>query len=170
MSLPPEAEDPDVDPIRLGEADEPWEETVWLPKRNTKKAQKSWRARLRRREKIQRVADASAERWQRQEGLTAVPEPVVSEAPVLRPLPRPQGLGIPKREEGTQSALPPPRRELAFKAGVFKSSARLFVWVYGACLFAIPMLWDKLNRRDTKENGPRRLRETFEKMGTTFIK
>jgi len=32
------------------------------------------------------------------------------------------------------------------------------------------MLWDKLNRRDTQENAPRRLRETFEKMGTTFIK
>jgi predicted unusual protein kinase regulating ubiquinone biosynthesis (AarF/ABC1/UbiB family) len=59
---------------------------------------------------------------------------------------------------------------LDFKAGVFKSIARVGVWIYAALLFALPMLWDRLNGHDPEENGPRRLRETFERMGTTFIK
>lgn len=159
----------EVDPDRAGGVGAPPEEMAGKPE-SRKKAWKAWRARLRRREKIQRVADASTQRWERRRGIPTAPQPSQSEGPVQRPLPRPRGLGIPEREDGRQSAMPPPRREVSFKAGVFRSAGRLRVWLYAACLFAVPMLWDKLNRRDPQENGPRRLRETFEKMGTTFIK
>lgn len=167
MSSSFNSEGKEVDPKRSGGMGAPPEEMAGQPETNRKKAWKAWRARLRRREKIQRVVDVSAERWQRRQGLPNASRPSDPDAPLLRPLPEPRGLEI---EDGMQSALPAPRREVSFKAGVFRSAGRLRVWVYGACLFAVPMLWDKLNRRDIHENGPRRLRETFERMGTTFIK
>jgi ubiquinone biosynthesis protein len=152
------------------EMDGPPEEMAGPPESNRKKAWKAWRARLRRREKIQRVADASAERWQRLHDLPTAPQTLEPEAPVQRPLPQPQGLGIMKKEYGELSALPPPRRELAFKAGVFKSMARLIVWIGGTCFFAFGVLQDWLGRRNTQATRARRLKETFLKMGITFIK
>jgi len=170
MSSSFNSEGMEVDPKRSGGMGAPPEEMAGQTETNRKKAWKAWRARLRRREKIQRIVDVSSERWQRRQGLPIASRPSDPDAPLLRPLPHPQGLGIPKKANGELSALPPPRRELAFKAGVFRSVARLVVWIGGACIFAIGVLRDWLGRRNTQANRARRLKETFLKMGTTFIK
>jgi predicted unusual protein kinase regulating ubiquinone biosynthesis (AarF/ABC1/UbiB family) len=124
---------------------------------------KRHRARLRRREKIQRVADAAAREWRRIHGIR--PDPTAP--PVLRELPRTPGLGVAK---GEHKALPPRRREEIFTAGWLTTMSRLLVWLGGAIHFMFGILTDKLLRRDTVERRAIRLRETFEAMGTTFIK
>src|SRR5258706_359211 len=98
----------------------------------TKKERKARRARLLRREKIQRVAEEAARRWpDREHGdhPAALPMP---------PLPRPQGLGV---AEGREFALPPPRRQDVFEAGVLPSARRLGLWLYGASSFLLAVLW-----------------------------
>lgn len=139
------------------------------PGNDPKKARKSLRARLRRREKIQRAVDAATARWQSLEELSKEPRPAAPGAPLLRSLPRPRGLGIPK-DTKRRSALPQTRQELDFSAGVVQSVARLLHWFRGGSLFAFGVAWDWLRRRNTEESRARRLRETFEEMGTTFIK
>ncbi|HYL05364.1 MAG TPA: AarF/UbiB family protein [Thermoanaerobaculia bacterium] len=140
-----------------------------LPGSDDNQARKTSRARLRRREKVQRVADDAARRWLRLAG-EAAPPPAVPAAPLLRPLPRPRGLGVPDQPGSRLSVLPPPRPGVAFKAGLARSAGRLAVWLYGGLRFSLGVLWDWLRRRNTRESQARRLRETFEKMGTTFIK
>ena len=151
----------------VDEMDRPWEETEPPYPSDTKKARKAWRARLRRRDKIQRIADTAAEKWRRRHQPPDAPPPP-PEAPLYRPLPRPKGLGL--KDTTRQSALPAPHRELAFKAGVFRSAVRILHWLRGGCLFVLGVFWDWLNGRNTVENRARRLRETFETMGITFVK
>lgn len=127
----------------------------------TKKERKARRARLLRRETIQRVAEEAAQRWRDQEQgdrAAALPMP---------PLPRPQGLGV---AEGREFALPPPRRQEVFEAGMLSSARRLGRWLYGAGSFLLAVLWDKVRHRDSASRRAARLRATFQSMGITFIK
>ena len=126
------------------------------------RSSKGRRARLRRREKLQLVADEAVDRWQ-ELGRGDEEE----DDAVFRPLPRPPRLGV---DPARQSALPPPRSEEIFKAGMMHSIQRLFVWLYAAAAFGMRVLSDRMRRRDTEERRARRLRETFESMGMTFIK
>jgi ubiquinone biosynthesis protein len=139
-----------------------------------KKILKSWRSRLRRREKVQRITDASVRQWRHShksllEAHSSVPEPSTrnSASVVLRSLPRPRGLGAP---HGIHSALPPRRHEEKFKAGLWRSLGRLLLWMIGACRFLFGVVADRLRGLDKEERRAWRLRITFEKMGTTFIK
>jgi len=136
-----------------------------LPNGEEKKARRAWRARLRRRERIQRATDEATTRWRRREDGPNVPQPMAPSTPLPRTSPRRQGL-----ENGEPSALPTPRRELTFKAGWMRSAACLAIWLGGGCRFAGGVLWDTIRRRNTQENRARRLREMFESMGPTFIK
>jgi ubiquinone biosynthesis protein len=169
MSLPYEHQGADGDG-NSAVGTESWEERARLPKSDKVKARKARRARLRRREKIQRVADAAAEQWLRLSATPTAPRPPQPEGRLLRPLPRPRDVGSSRKVGAEQSGLPFPRREVSFKAGPFRSALRLLVWIRGGFLFARGVVWDKLQRHDTQETRARRLRETFENMGTTFIK
>jgi ubiquinone biosynthesis protein len=119
------------------------------------------RPRLRRKERIQLEADAATQSWLRRQGIAP------SEPPVLRDLPRQNGLGIPKLR---QAALPPRRAEENFDAGMTVSAFRVFRWVYGALHFFCGVLWDKMTGKDSEQRRAWRLRMTFEALGTTFIK
>lgn len=131
---------------------------------------KAWRARLRRREKIQRVADAATEDWQKLTGFQPGHGPSHHKAPLLRGLPHPKGLPFSRRHSERTSALPPPQRQVTFKAGVFRSLGRLMVWLFGAMLFGFGVFFDWVRGRNTVENRARRLKKTFLKLGMTFIK
>jgi len=122
---------------------------------------KAWRARMRRRDRVQLAADSAVRRWHELTG-TAPNAP-----PVIRPLPRPEGLGVVKAPD---AALPPRRQEEVFKAGTLRTILRLFVWVRGGLHFIFGILADKLHGRDNIQRRAVRLRLAFEAMGTTFIK
>jgi len=141
------------------EIDLPPEEIAEASKSGRKKA---WRRRLLRREKIQRIAYAAVERRQRMLEWPA--------AAVRRSLPRPRRLEGPGEDSWEPSGLPSPRRAVVFNAGIARTVARLFVWLYWGFRFALGVFWDWLHRRNTQEHQARRLRETLQKMGTTFIK
>jgi ubiquinone biosynthesis protein len=151
----------------VGQTDRPAEEMATFSERVTRKGRGAGRARLRRRERIQRAADAALEQWERLLGLPAPEPPIDSEDPLLRPLPQPQVWEIPKDE---RSSLPPPRRGPAFKAGVLRPVGRLLFWLGGGLLFALKVLWDWIRGCNTQQNRARHLRETFQLLGTTFIK
>jgi predicted unusual protein kinase regulating ubiquinone biosynthesis (AarF/ABC1/UbiB family) len=129
-----------------------------FPQRSSKRR----RARLRRREKLQLVADEAVERWQE---LHRAGEE--EDDAVFRPLPRPPRLEV---DPARGSALPAPPSELVFKAGMMHSIQRLFVWLYAAAAFGMRVLSDRMRGRDNEERRARRLRQTFESMGMTFIK
>lgn len=114
---------------------------------------------VRRRDKIQRAVDEGMEQW------VALRE--AERPPVLRELPRPPRLGI---DTSRQYALPPPPREEVFEAGFFSTVGRLALWLYGGARLALGVLWDHLRRVDSEERRARRLRNTLEAMGPTFIK
>jgi predicted unusual protein kinase regulating ubiquinone biosynthesis (AarF/ABC1/UbiB family) len=84
-------------------------------------------------------------------------------------LPPPGSLGLPKAS-GERSSLPFPRREVAFKAGTFRSVLRLCAWLVAGILFILCVLWDWVHGRNTIKRRAIHLRETFERMGTTFVK
>lgn len=141
------------------------------------------RGRSRRRKRIARAAGEAAEDWlhraaaatrrrKEQEGDRVEDELEddleVDEPPYpLTPLQRPRGLGVP---DDHRSALPPRRPDLVFRAGIFKTIGRLLLWIRGVLRFVLGIWWDKLRSRDSEERRASRLRETFEAMGTTFIK
>lgn len=124
------------------------------------------RSRRLRREKIQRLADEAAEQWQERHGPAALPTPTPPTR-LFETLPRPPSLGVTK---GEQSALPPRRREEVFKAGVFRTSYRLLLWIYAAWRFFLAVVRDKITGQDSEKARAVRLRKTFEAMGMTFIK
>ena len=126
----------------------------------TKKERNAKRSRLLRREKIQRVAEEAARRWRdrKRGGPDAAPMPR---------LPMPQSLGV---AEGREFALPPPRRQEVFEAGVVPSLRRLGLWLSAAFRFFLAVLWDKVRHRDSAARRAARLRATFQSMGITFIK
>ena len=127
---------------------------------------RSWRARLRRREKLQRIADASTEKW-----LSENAPPSSDSSPaetVVHNLPRPAKLGV--KETAPASALPERPRSLEFHVGPLRTLSRVVLWIRGILLFGLGVLWDWVRRRSTQETRARRLRETFETMGITFVK
>lgn len=125
-----------------------------------RKLPKGTRARLRRREKLQRKADAAVENWF--ETATA------DHGQLRRPLPRPWRFKYQKT--GQVSSLPPPYRELVFKAGVLRSVARLRLWFWGIMRFCWGLFKLWLFKRNTEENRAVLLREIISTMGPTFIK
>lgn len=142
-------------------------------RRKKKKARKYLRTRLRRREKLQRVVDKAVSSWRRHQALPGSPIQIdISEngtgSSILRKLPRPPKLGAP--DYAGRSALPPTRHEVVFKAGLVRSVARLFLWVWGTFRFLLGVLWDWIRGRNTRDTRAVRLRQNFQRMGTTFIK
>jgi ubiquinone biosynthesis protein len=126
-----------------------------------KKERKTRHARLLRRERIQRVADQAARRWQdRQSGVHGAALPLPS-------LPRPQGIGV---APGREFALPPPPRQEVFEAGVWVTLSRVGLWLGGAVRFLLGNLWDKVRHRDSITRRAERLRKTLQSMGITCIK
>ncbi len=81
-------------------------------------------------------------------------------------LPRPDRLRV---TWGGQ-ALPPQRDVEVIKAGFWQSVGRLFAWLYAAWRFGTGVLLDRLRRRDSPAARARRLRETLQDLGPTFIK
>ena len=139
---------------------------------SAKKQRKAARARRRRLAKIRSAAESALARWRLHQGLPvqAGPEPAPREpgdTGLLQPLPRPRGLGV---KGGARQSSPPRRHEETFKAGLVRSMGRVFLWLLGFLRFALGLLWDRLRRRDSEERRAWRLRQTFETMGTTFIK
>lgn len=127
----------------------------------TKRGRKAGRTRHLRREKIQRVAEEAARHWRdRKRGSDAAPAPPP-------PLPMPQSLGV---AGGREFALPPPRRQEIFEAGVWTSARRLGRWLSAGLSFFLAVLWDKVRHRDSDARRAARLRATFQSMGITFIK
>lgn len=138
------------------------------PVTDPREATRATRVRALRREKIQRVADSAVQSWRERHALFVVPPlPPADGRPVIRPLPRPPRLGVSNDKD---PALPPRRREQAFRAGFFRSLSRVFVWIYGALRFGVGVLWDKVCGRDSEKARAVRLRQTFEELGITFIK
>ncbi len=85
----------------------------------------------------------------------------------IRPLPRRERLG----PEVHQDIQPRTMRIAApFKAGLFLSLRRLFVWIYQILSFLIRTLGDAIVGRNTQVRRAHRLRETFARAGGTFIK
>ncbi|HEV7767526.1 MAG TPA: AarF/UbiB family protein [Thermoanaerobaculia bacterium] len=87
--------------------------------------------------------------------------------PVFTELPRAKGLGTTKRRT---PAFPPRREEVTFKAGFFSTLVRIFLWLSGGLYFAFGVAVDRFRGLDTDATRAVRLRLTFEKLGTTFIK
>lgn len=112
-----------------------------------------------RRSKITRAAAKAAQAWRRRME--------DAEQGPFRELPRPPGLGIP---DDLDSALPPRRADVAFKAGFFRTLRRLVRWIGGLIYFVVTVLWDKLRGLDCEDRRAFRLRRMFEALGTTFIK
>jgi len=128
---------------------------------------KRLRARLRRREKLQRVADAAIEQWlESEDPLPRLPIPHPA-PPLMRRLPRPPRLAS---SAGRQSGLVAPRRAEVFTPRFLRTAWRIFAWLYGAARFFGGQLLDSLLRRRDETRSAVRLRETFESLGTTFIK
>jgi ubiquinone biosynthesis protein len=117
------------------------------------------------RERMSRAAVAAVKRWRVLHPRALRPRHY--HEPVLRRLPRPKGLGI---GLGDTTAFPPRRHDINLDAGFWMTLGRLVLWFRGAFHFLFGILWDKLRGRDSEERRAVRLRETIEKMGTTFIK
>ncbi len=136
-----------------------------------KKARKNFRAHLRRREKLQGVVDNAVSMWRRSNPRPTTVDTEIGDnglGSLLRKMPRPPGLGT--TPDTGRSALPPRRHAIVFKAGLALSVGRLFLWTGGGLRFLLGVLWDWLRGRDSEERRAERLRLTFQRMGTTFIK
>jgi ubiquinone biosynthesis protein len=149
----------EVDPNNSGAFGAPTEEMALGPGPGACTPPKVSRARLRRRGKIQLVADEAFDRWKKIAAL---------DGSFLQPLRRPWRLRY--ERTGEEPDFVPRRRELVFKAGVFKSAARLRLWLWGGLLFAYGVFRLWLHRSNTAEKRGVLLRETFTAMGPTFIK
>lgn len=125
-------------------------------------------ARERRSRRISFLARTAVAQWRRRAtGLDSF-ENADSDAPVLRHVPVPPGIKFAPASE--RFSLPASRRETVFKAGIFRSVIRLFMWLAAGILFLLGVASDLLHARNTAENRARHMREAFESMGTTFIK
>jgi len=137
-----------------------------IPSATVAESKKAHRARLRRREKLQRIADAAVEQWTEADPPPPRPHIPHPEPPVERPLPRPPRLAVSRERE---SGLLPPRYEVAFKPGTLRTIGRIFSWLFGGAYYGLGYALDRLLRRDQTISAVR-LRKTFEFLGTTFIK
>jgi ubiquinone biosynthesis protein len=132
--------------------------------------------------KVSRAVTRGVERWRESQGPSgaargkaaagkghAPPTSRPERASPLLPdgsLPRPERLRV---HWATYSN--PPRRDLeTFRASSLAVAARLVVWVLTALRFFGGVLWDAVRQRNTQQHRARRLRETLESAGATFIK
>jgi ubiquinone biosynthesis protein len=91
---------------------------------------------------------------------------VLSQADVLRPMPR---RTIYHTFEPGNVVLPRARR-VFFKAGLFRTIARLLVWLRSAFGFYFGNYFDVMQRNDTVQRRAVRLRRIFEASGPSFTK
>lgn len=153
----------EVNPNPSGALGGPPEEVAPMPPPEPCTPSKVSRGRTRRRERVQLAAEEAIDRWQKFAGSTD---------PVQRPLPRPWRLTYKGggRGEGIESAILPRWQEVPFEAKFFQAAARLRLWIFGGFWFAFGVISLWFSRRNTQENRAVLLRETFLKLGTTFIK
>jgi ubiquinone biosynthesis protein len=129
---------------------------------------------------IRQAVHDGLDRWRSQQE-TIESDPADFESPLTAESPdsvysRDGVLGaIPRRESLTitaVSSLSPRTMQLSppFKAGMLLTMRRLFIWLYGVFYFQWGTLWDKVRRRDSLERRAVRLRQTFTRIGGTFIK
>ena len=119
--------------------------------------------------KIASRANMAVADWRRRQSAPENDIPIEPNGVFLRHLRLPSGPVLPKFD-GAISSLPLPRRELVFKAGFLRSIGRLLLWFVGGGLFLAIISLDWFRGRSNIESRAQRLRQTFEKMGTTFIK
>lgn len=119
----------------------------------------------RRSDHILREAEDAVERWQR----SHAPDSSIREgaAELFQRLPRTPRLVL---SRGRPSSMPVPRRDVTFHAGILRSAWRLVVWMAAALRFSMRVLWDVVRGKYSEERCAERLRETFQEMGTTFVK
>lgn len=88
---------------------------------------------------------------------------------VVRPMPRRQQVhSDPSRE---RNYAPAPMQVMTTpKIGLLKILRRLMVWFYAILYFQLGTWRDLIRHRDSQERRAIRLRETFEKVGGTFVK
>jgi ubiquinone biosynthesis protein len=118
--------------------------------------------------KIQSAAEAGLTRWPKAVVVTSTENPgspAASRADVLRPMPR----RAPAQPFGENVIIPRARR-VFFKAGLFRTISRLFVWAAGVVRFFSGNLVDIVLLRDTVERRAVRLRSIFEHTGPSFAK
>jgi ubiquinone biosynthesis protein len=89
-----------------------------------------------------------------------------SSVDIVRPMPRRQ---VSHSISELQVALPRARR-VAFKAGVLRTSSRLFVWLWGFLRFYSGNIYDGIRGRGGVQARALRLRRAFEGGGPTFAK
>jgi len=86
---------------------------------------------------------------------------------IFQPMPRRAPLTV-----AAVSAISPRTMRLtsSFRAGLWLTVRRLSIWLLGIARFLGGTIWDVLRRRDSVERRAVRLRQTFERIGGTFIK
>jgi predicted unusual protein kinase regulating ubiquinone biosynthesis (AarF/ABC1/UbiB family) len=89
-----------------------------------------------------------------------------SSVDIVRPMPRRQ---VSHSISELQVALPRARR-VAFKAGILRTSSRLFVWLWGFLRFYSGNIYDGIRGRGGVQARAVRLRRAFEGGGPTFAK
>ncbi|MCP4421169.1 MAG: hypothetical protein GY805_31545, partial [Chloroflexi bacterium] len=93
--------------------------------------------------------------------------PTLLDADVVQSMPRREPLTI-----TAVSTISPRTMRLSspFQAGLWLTVRRMFVWLGGLLAFWSGILWDKIRQRDTIMTRAVRLRQTFARIGGTFIK
>jgi len=119
-----------------------------------------------RRERLRIAADRAVRSWRVKHPRAARGRHHRPES-VLQPLPRPKGLGI---GVGDTTAYPPRRHAVTLHAGITATTGRLFLWIFGGLRWIAGVAWDRMRGRDSEERRAIRLRETIERLGTTFVK
>ncbi|NWF69880.1 MAG: AarF/ABC1/UbiB kinase family protein [Chloroflexi bacterium] len=100
------------------------------------------------------------------EVLPHLPDTHAGEA-VLRPLPRRKQAKAPIAEDYVQMQMTLPA---APRVGLLRTLRRLLVWLMAFASFQSGTLWDRLHGEDSIERRAIRLRQTFERIGGTFVK
>lgn len=118
-----------------------------------------------RREFRRRRAVDGVRRWRRARG----PRPMAADAEVVAPLPRRAPLLRADAALG-EAGTPPMRVAPQLQASLLTTLRRLLLWIRLTLSFLLAIFFDKLRRRDSVERRAVRLRETFERIGGTFLK
>ncbi len=87
-------------------------------------------------------------------------------ASVLQPIPRREQIIVAAARSSTLPMIEAP----TFKAGAWRSLARLFTWLSFFASLAAADLWDRLRRRASPDQRGVRLRLLLQKAGGTFVK
>lgn len=122
-----------------------------------------------RRREIQRAAQAGVNNWRKENAALLSLSPIDWEKrePAVRTIPHPKRMVQIKR--GDKGGIPQLQSE-SFKAGIFRTVLRVFVWLYLGMRLLMGNLWDIVRRRNSIERSARRLRLVLQAGGATFIK